>query len=232
MDKQLLKSCDSFQLEMMKFLGNSINEIKTNQTFADCEIILAFGADAMRGALADAKHTSATAIVRSARGLFETYLDTEILKNDPNPQNRIKDFKEYALVDQEKFKRINGHTSAITSQETSAVAAFTNPTTGKPYKHWSKMNSIAQRANSVGRQSDYDTFYRVASLAVHGSSAFGIFYKDKQSFTDIQEGNLAISVGFTFGIFENCVSITNVTDSNLTSNLQQMKIFKDKIIIS
>lgn len=192
---------------------------------------MVFAADGFKGALASAKASSTLGIVRSTRAILENLIDTELIKSGANPAQNLADFVEYAHVEQEKLKRLHGYTANITPQDIAAVAKFTDPATGKVYKHWSKLSNVEKRAQQVGHKVTYDTFYRIASLATHGASAFALMYQDVKGLVALQDGCLSLAVGMTYGIADNCYSVCGFADPTLTSIKTSLKNIKDQIII-
>lgn len=226
----LLQTCKQFEAELMNFTALTTLHLLRDKSLCRWEFILVFGADGFKGARASAEASSTLGLVRSTRAILENFLDTELIKLGPDPKQNLADFVEYAYVEQEKLKRLHGQQANITPQDLAAVAKFTDPLTGKVHKHWSKLPNVETRAQRTGHQATYDSFYRWASLATHGASAFALVYKDSKGLISLQDNCLSLAVGLTYGIFENCYSLCNITDPQLTAIKVNLKNIKDQIL--
>lgn len=230
MDKEFLQDFEKFQDELFLFLGLSLNEVKNNSRYSSWELILAFSVDAYRGGIGSAKNASFTGIVRAARSLFEIYMDSELISKASDNQSMLDDFKLYAMVETRKLKIIHG--LGVSLEEEAVAKKFENEN-NNIYKHWSRINSVEGRAKKLGGSfsTTYDSFYRISSLAVHGSSSFGIFYKDSLTYNNIMKDYLTLSVSFVFGVIENCISATVPVGSDLESSFKRLETLKKNIII-
>lgn len=228
--KTLLLEATKFQVAAMNFIQASLQEQNKNATFAKCEIICAFSVDGFLGALGAATLGSTMGIVRSTRALFETFIDIKLIEKSGNPLPLLVEFLDYSNVERVKLKRIHKQAHLITTEETAAIARFTDPSTGHTFKHWSRIGKVEPRAKAVGEEAAYNSLYRLASLATHGSSAFALFYRNSQELLKMQESSLILAMSFTFEIINRCCVFSNVKDPALLGHVNTMRIIKERFI--
>lgn len=229
--KQLLQLVDQFEAGLIKYSALTTAHLLGICLYAAGNLSWFLRLMVLRWLWLLPKASSSLWIVRSTRAILENLTVTELIKLGPDPMQNLADFVEYAYVDQENLKRLNGYTANITPQDLAAVAKFTDPGTGKVFKHWSKVNRVEERAQRVGHKATYDSFYRIASLATHGAAAFALMCQDVKGLVAMREGCLSLAVGMTYGIVDNCHRVCGIADPTLSSLKMGLKNIKDQIII-
>lgn len=231
MNEALIRLGEQLKDEMRVFVAAAIPEMNGNEVFGRCEILVAFTIESFNGVLASMSGGAPMGVIRSARGLFETYIDSCLVLKADNPADALKDMYDYAHLEQAKYKRILKPKYKSTALEAAAEEKFANPTSknaNKKFKHWSRIETVEERVKAAGQGMMYDTFYRVASFATHGSPSFIVLYQSKSIFT-VERQFFQMSIGLAVDAIGNCLEAGNVQDTALLESYRRMVAIREQV---